>query len=135
MVPEQEMDSLLLAVSEGFNLSTAMVIRYFSLKWPTLSRKFAVPPPEAPCYKSTYGNASPNPWVNAISGAEPTTCNAIALSSKAIWMRSRWLRGSINRVLLFWDCFAVTKPLSQIQRSTFLFLQEASHTHPPVDSG
>ena len=32
MVPEQEMDSLLLVVSEGFNLSTAMVIRYFSLK-------------------------------------------------------------------------------------------------------
>ena len=60
MVPEQEMDSLLLVVSEGFNLSTAMVIRYFSLKWPTLSRRFAAPPPEAPCYKSTYGNASPN---------------------------------------------------------------------------
>ena len=49
-------------------------------------------------------------------------------SSKAIWMRSGWLRGSIYRVLLFWDRFSVSKPLSQIQRSTLLFLQQASYT-------
>ena len=45
---------------------------------------------------------------------------------KAIWMRSGWLRGSIYRVLLFWDRFSVSKPLSQIQRRTLLFLQQAS---------
>ena len=49
-------------------------------------------------------------------------------SSKAIWMRSGWLRGSIYRVLLFWDRFSVSKPLSQIQRRTLLFLQQASYT-------
>ena len=32
MVPEEEIDSLLLVVSEGYDLSTAEVIRYFSLK-------------------------------------------------------------------------------------------------------
>ena len=32
MVPEEEIDSMLLVVSEGFTLSTAEVIRYFSLK-------------------------------------------------------------------------------------------------------
>ncbi len=32
MVPEDESDSLLLVVSEGYALSTAEVIRYFSLK-------------------------------------------------------------------------------------------------------
>ena len=31
-------------------------------------------------------------------------------------------------VLLFWGRFLVSKPLSQIQRSTFLPFQEASHT-------
>ena len=49
-------------------------------------------------------------------------------SSKAIWMRSGWLPGSIYRVLLFWDRFSVSKPLSQIQRRTLLFLQQASCT-------
>ena len=43
-------------------------------------------------------------------------------------MRSRWLRGSSYWVLLFRDWFAVTKPLSQIQRRTLLFLQQASYT-------
>ena len=43
-------------------------------------------------------------------------------------MRSGWLRGSIYRVLLFWDRFSVSKPLSQIQRRTLLFLQQASYT-------
>ena len=32
--------------------------------------------------------------------------------------RSGWLRGSIYWVLLFWDRFSVSKPLSQIHRST-----------------
>ncbi len=32
MVPENEVDSLLLVVSEDYNLSTARVVRYFSLK-------------------------------------------------------------------------------------------------------
>ena len=39
-----------------------------------------------------------------------------------------WLRGSIYWVLLLWDCFAVTKPLSQIQRSTLWPLQDANQT-------
>ena len=43
-------------------------------------------------------------------------------------IRSGWLRGSIYRVLLFWDSFAVTKPLSQKRRSTFLQLQDANLT-------
>ena len=47
---------------------------------------------------------------------------------RPIWMRSGWLRGSIYRVLLFWDRFSVSKPLSQIQRRTLLFLQQASYT-------
>ena len=43
-------------------------------------------------------------------------------------MRSGWLRGSIYRVLLFRDRFLVSKPLSQIQWSALLLLQEAFHT-------
>ena len=43
-------------------------------------------------------------------------------------MRSGWLRGSIYRVLLSWDRFSVSIPLSQIQRRTLLFLQQASYT-------
>ena len=43
-------------------------------------------------------------------------------------MRSECSCGSIYRVLLFWDCFADTKPLSQIQRSTFLPLQDTDPT-------
>ena len=34
----------------------------------------------------------------------------------------------IYRVLLSWDRFSVSKPLSQIQRRTLLFLQQASYT-------
>ena len=45
-------------------------------------------------------------------------------SSNAIWMRSGWLRGSIYWVLLF----AVSKPLSQIHRSTLLPLQDTDPT-------
>ena len=43
-------------------------------------------------------------------------------------MRSGWLRDSIYWVLLFRDRFAVTKPLSQIQRSTLWPLQDADPT-------
>ena len=49
-------------------------------------------------------------------------------SSKAMRMRSGWWRGSIFWVLVLWDRFFATKPLSQIQRSTLLLLQQASHT-------
>ena len=49
-------------------------------------------------------------------------------SAKAMWMPSGWLRGSIYWVLLFRDRFAVTKPLSQIQRSTLWPLQDADPT-------
>ena len=38
------------------------------------------------------------------------------------------LRGSIYWVLLLWHCFAVTKPLSQIQKSTLWPLQDANPT-------
>ncbi len=51
-----------------------------------------------------------------------------AASSKVIWIRSGWLRGSIYRVLLFRDRFSVPKPLSQIQRRTLLLLRQAPHT-------
>ena len=49
-------------------------------------------------------------------------------SSKVIWIRSGWLRGSIYWVLLFWDRFFATKPLSQKHRSTFLPPQDANPT-------
>ena len=49
-------------------------------------------------------------------------------SSKAMRMRSGWWRGSIYWVLLFWDRFSVSKPLSQMRRSTFLPLQDADPT-------
>ena len=49
-------------------------------------------------------------------------------SSKVIWIRSGWLRGSIYWVLLFRGRFSVAKPLSRIQRSTFLPLQDANLT-------
>ena len=42
------------------------------------------------------------------------------VSSKAIRMRSGWWRGSFYWVLLFWGGFRVSKPLSQMRRSTFL---------------
>ena len=45
-----------------------------------------------------------------------------------IWIRSGWLRGSIYWVLLFRGRFSVAKPLSRIQRSTFLPLQDANLT-------
>ena len=47
-------------------------------------------------------------------------------SSKVIWIRSGWLRGSIYWVLLFRGRFFATKPLSQIQRSTLWLLQGLS---------
>ena len=50
-------------------------------------------------------------------------------SSKTMRIRPGWLRGSIYWVLLFWGRFAITKPLSQIQRSTFSTFQMASYTH------
>ena len=43
-------------------------------------------------------------------------------------MRSRWLRGSSYLVFLFWGRVAVTKPLSQKRRSTFLPLQDTNLT-------
>ena len=43
-------------------------------------------------------------------------------------MRSGWWRGSIYWVLLFRDRFAVTKPLSQMRRSTLWPLQDADPT-------
>ena len=49
-------------------------------------------------------------------------------SSKVIWIRSGWLRGSIYWVLLFRGRFFATKPLSQKHRSTFLPLQDANPT-------
>ena len=49
-------------------------------------------------------------------------------SSKVIWIRSGWLRGSIYWVLLFQGRFFATKPLSQKHRSTFLPLQDANPT-------
>lgn len=42
--------------------------------------------------------------------------------------RSRWFRGSIYWVLLAWDRFSVSKPLSQKHGCTFLALQEAGPT-------
>ena len=49
-------------------------------------------------------------------------------SSKVIWIRSGWLRGSIYWVLLFRGRVFATKPLSQKHRSTFLPLQDANPT-------
>ena len=49
-------------------------------------------------------------------------------SSKVIWIRSGWLRGSIYWVLLFRGRFFATKPLSQKHRSTFLPPQDANPT-------
>ena len=49
-------------------------------------------------------------------------------SSKVIWIRSGWLRGSIYSVLLFRGRFFATKPLSQKHRSTFLPPQDANPT-------
>ena len=45
-----------------------------------------------------------------------------------IWIRSGWLRGSIYWVLIVSGRFAVTKPLSQIQRSTLWPLQDTNLT-------
>ena len=42
------------------------------------------------------------------------------------------LRGSINWVLLFWGRFFIAKSLSQIQKSTFLQIQDANLT-PSID--
>ena len=47
-------------------------------------------------------------------------------SSKVIWIRSGWLRGSIYWVLLFRGRFFATKPLSQKHSSTFLPPQDAN---------
>ena len=47
-------------------------------------------------------------------------------SSKATWMWSGRLRGSIHWVLLVWVGFVFGKPLSQMHRSTFLPLQYAA---------
>ena len=49
-------------------------------------------------------------------------------SSKTMRIRSGWLRGSINWVLLFWGRFFIAKPLSQKHRSTFLPLHDANLT-------
>ena len=47
-------------------------------------------------------------------------------SSKVIWTRSGWWRGSIYWVLLVSGRLSVTKPLFQIQRSTLWLLQGLS---------
>ena len=53
-------------------------------------------------------------------------------SSKTMRIRLGWLRGSINRVLLFRGRLFIAKPLSQIQRSTLCPLQGANLT-PSID--
>ena len=49
-------------------------------------------------------------------------------SSKAIRMRSGWMRDSIDWVLLVWGRCSVSKPLSQMHRSTLPILQYADPT-------
>ena len=70
--------------------------------------------------------------VRAGRGAEGGRRSSPALtkrrSSKVIWIRSGWLRGSIYWVLLFRGRFFATKPLSQKHRSTFLPPQDANPT-------
>ena len=56
-------------------------------------------------------------------------------SSKVMWMRSRWLRGSIYWVLLVSGRFSVIKPLSQIQRSTSFPIRPVATRPLSVDSG
>ena len=92
-----------------------------------LSPVFARPgaPPRSRCFRRSWG--TPRRRARVAGRISPALATS-RWSSKAIWMRSGWLRGSIYRVLLFWDRFSVSKPLSQIQRRTLLFLQQASYT-------
>ena len=62
---------------------------------------------------------------------EQTGIGHQAVIVKTIRIRSGLFCGSIYRVLLLWDSFAVTKPLSQIQRSTLWLLQGLS-PRPPL---
>ena len=92
-----------------------------------LSPVFARPgaPPRSRCFRRSWGR--PRRRARVAGRISPALATR-RWSSKAIWIRSGWLRGSIYRVLLFWDRFSVSKPLSQIQRRTLLFLQQASYT-------
>ena len=92
-----------------------------------LSPVFARPgaPPRSRCFRRSWGR--PRRRARVAGRISPALATR-RWSSKAIWMRSGWLPGSIYRVLLFWDRFSVSKPLSQIQRRTLLFLQQASCT-------
>ena len=85
--------------------------------------------PGAPPRSRSFRRSSGRPRRRArVAGRISPALATRRWSSKAIWMRSGWLRGSIYRVLFFWDRFSVSKPLSQIQRRTLLFLQQASYT-------
>ena len=69
------------------------------------------------------------------SQAKSIIYNAIALSSKAIRMRSGSLDGNIYWVLLLRGWFAVTTTIIPERRSTFLPLQPAAKLTPSVDWG
>ena len=50
-------------------------------------------------------------------------------SSKATWMRSGWLRGSIYWVLLVWGCFSVSKTIIPDAQGHFLTPSARRYTH------
>ena len=92
-----------------------------------LSPVFARPgaPPRSRCFRRSWGRPRRRARVaGRISPALATRPVVVEGDLDAVG----WLRGSIYRVLLFWDRFSVSKPLSQIQRRTLLFLQQASYT-------
>ena len=82
---------------------------------------------QARALQQSEASGRPRCWARVAGRSRPALATS-RWSSKETRMRSGWLRGSIYRVLLFWDCFAVTKPLSQIQRSTLWPLQDANLT-------
>ena len=70
----------------------------------------------------------PRCWARLTGRSSPALATRRG-SSNAIWMRSGWLRGSIYWVLLVLGVgFAVSKPLSQIHRSTLWPLQDTAPT-------
>ena len=91
---------------------------------PVLARPGALPRSRR-CWTS-WGR--PRCWANVAGRISPALLTR-RWSSKAMWMRSGELRGSIYWVLLVWGCFSVSKTIIPDAQEHFLTYSTRRHTY------